>query len=88
MYATKKNEKIARQIINLLAEEKVSLDDAGQILIYAKFAISETSTVQAVSEKLFNVEVEEKGAALKVPVSEQPKEIFAKTIIDGTLLLK
>ena len=54
MYATKKNEKIARQIINLLAEEKVSLGDAEQILIYVRLTIPAASSVQPVSEKLFD----------------------------------
>jgi hypothetical protein len=54
MEATEKNEKIARQIINLLAEENTSVHEAEQILTYVSVKISNISNVQPVSEKLFD----------------------------------
>lgn len=56
MNATDENEKIARQIINLLANEKVTIDDASRILIFVNHQINANTTVQHVTEKLFNCE--------------------------------
>ena len=56
MDATAKNEAIAREIINLLAEKKCTVNEAEEILIYLKHSISQKATVQRAEEKLFDCE--------------------------------
>ncbi|KLU61442.1 hypothetical protein CEB3_c21210 [Peptococcaceae bacterium CEB3] len=51
--ATAKNEKIARTIVNLLAENECTLDAAFEILDYVRDTVQERTTVQNIHEKLF-----------------------------------
>lgn len=53
MKATQKNEKIARQIINLLAQEKVTVEESDEILRFARDEIKERSLVKPIDYKMF-----------------------------------
>jgi len=56
MEATSKNEKTARAIINVLAENGHTLIESSDILRYVKTAILNNAMVQVVSVKLFEGE--------------------------------
>jgi len=53
MKATAKNEKTARAIINVLAENGHSVAEASSILSYVNRAIQDFTTVQKVDQELF-----------------------------------
>lgn len=53
MYPSIKNERVARQIINIFAENNCTVEEANSILSYVRNTISAISTVQEVKEKLF-----------------------------------
>lgn len=50
MEATEKNNRIVKTIINLLADEKVSVKEASEILRFAIGCTEQNATVQPVSE--------------------------------------
>jgi predicted HTH domain antitoxin len=50
MEATKRNDRIVRAIINLLAQEKVSVKEASEILRFVIGCTEQNATVQPVSE--------------------------------------
>jgi hypothetical protein len=56
MEATAKNEKTARDIINVLAESGCSVKEAFEILDCVHFLVQKHSIVQKVNEKLFDAE--------------------------------
>lgn len=53
MKATHKNERIAREIIKILAENKCTVENATEILAYASKAIQHFATVPRIENKLF-----------------------------------
>ena len=55
MQATAKNEKIARELINVLAENSCTVADADSILRFVSEAVKIKATVQKSDEKLFEV---------------------------------
>ena len=56
MRATSKNEKTARAIINVLAENGHTVIESSDILRYVRTAILYNATVQVVNAKLFEGE--------------------------------
>ena len=56
MQATAKNEKTARDIINVLAEKGCTVSEATDILRYVTSAIKNHSKVLSINEKLFEIE--------------------------------
>jgi len=54
MEATVKNEKIARSIINLLAENECTVNEAQDILRFVSMKISMLSTVQKTEKPLLD----------------------------------
>lgn len=59
MKATEKNEKIARDIINLLAENNCTVKESTEILRWISDAVQITAPVQKETEKLFEVPFED-----------------------------
>jgi hypothetical protein len=55
MEATAKNEKAARDIVNVFAESGCSVKEAFEILDCVHFLVQKHSTVQGVNQKLFEV---------------------------------
>lgn len=53
MKATGKNEKTARDIINVLAENGHTVTEASSILSYVNRVIQDFATVQKIDKKLF-----------------------------------
>ncbi|MBO8170198.1 MAG: hypothetical protein H0Z35_13645 [Thermoanaerobacteraceae bacterium] len=53
MEATKKNEQLARQIINLLAEKECTVAEAEEILRYVRQSLGRFTTVRKVEKELF-----------------------------------
>lgn len=53
MEATSKNEKTARAIINVLAENSHTVTEASSILSYVNRAIQDFATVQRADDELF-----------------------------------
>jgi hypothetical protein len=56
MEATKINEEAARQIINILAEKRCTVNECMAILQYVGHTIKDHATVQKVENKLFDCE--------------------------------
>ncbi len=56
MDATVKNEKTARAIINVLAENECTVREVPEILSYVHRAIEKFATVQKVNAELFETE--------------------------------
>lgn len=52
MEATRKNIKIVEKIIELLSEEKCTIDESTKILQYANNMIKETSMVQSAADQI------------------------------------
>lgn len=55
MEATKKNEEITRKIINIFAENELTVAESKEILIFATRKVDRFATVKRINEKLFEV---------------------------------
>lgn len=55
MNATSKNEKIARTIINVLAENECTTKEASEILSFVERSIYDSAVVRKANEKLLEV---------------------------------
>ncbi|MEY8002013.1 hypothetical protein AB8U03_17855 [Clostridium sp. Mt-5] len=56
MKATKKNEEIARRIINILGEKECTVAESIRILSFVSNEISNFTTVQKIDKKLFETQ--------------------------------
>lgn len=56
MEATERTEKIARDMISLLAENNCTVKEAQEVMQYVHMSILNFSVVQKTSEKLFKTE--------------------------------
>jgi len=56
MRATKANEELVKVIINIFAEKNCTVNDVEEVLMYVGHAIKNSTTVQKVNKKLFELE--------------------------------